>query len=236
MAMPDAIDDILQKHIDFWHGNPVREPLIQRIDFSGWRPKPYPVTGGTVKVEPARIEPEDIDVERLLNLDCEPRSPVTGNLVNGLGCLYPEAWMEGLIGCPIYVSAYSCSAKPVADAGTRECPDPRWAKVMDTVLEKARQTAGNRIAVRPLHLRGVIDMLAAYFGEERLCMLACDDDQEMQTLARTFTDLFMATARRSLDLRRLWRGGLGVQLGALCPRATPGLSGGCVQPVLPGDV
>ena len=177
--------------------------------------KPYPVTGNRYLVDPTPITASDIDIDRLLGLDREIPKPTEGNKINAIGPVYSEAWTESLIGCPILASAYSCTAKPCTTdidlAASQFSIDSAlksdWSKIMDVVLERAVLAAQNRIAVRQLHLRGVIDMLAAYLGEEKLCLSLYDNTGSLECLLEKFTNLYIETVKRGFSLRKPWQGG-----------------------------
>ena len=209
------IDQLLQKHARFWAPGPGIGPLLAELPHPDWRPKPYPLAGGRYVSDISRITPEEIDVQRLLALDERLPALTIGDKINCINAAYPVAWMEAVLGCPIYASAFSCSSKPVIEGrdGRVLVPDVRalrespWLRVMDEVLEAEVAAAGAAYPAGQLHLRGVIDMLAAYLGEERLCLMIHDAPQDLLQLADTFSDLYLEIARRGLRLRPPWRGG-----------------------------
>jgi len=107
-------------------------------------------------VNPERIVPDDIDIEKLLGLKSKPVELLTGDFINSLGCVYPEVWMETLIGGPIYASAYDCVSKPVK-AGIREMNNQfnvdkalqsDWLEIMDEVLLRGMEFSDSKIPVR----------------------------------------------------------------------------------------
>jgi hypothetical protein len=218
------IENLLDKHAAFWCSENT-EPLLHKIKFCGFNTKPYPIKGGRYLVGPTPITAPDIDVDRLLGLDKELRKPVVGEMVNAIGPVYSEAWMESLIGCPIFASAYSCTAKPyVSDPdcaalefSVQNAMNSDWSNVMDNVLTRAALAAGDRIGVRQLHLRGIIDMLAAYFGEDRLCLNIYDSSEALRQLAKKFTDLYIEIVWRGFELRKLWHGGFVSSWGLFAP-------------------
>jgi hypothetical protein len=219
-----VIDELLNKHAAFWRCEN-NEPLLHKIDFTGFKMKPYPIMSGQYLVNPTPIIASDIDVDRLLGLDKRLRKPVVGEMVNAIGPVYSEAWMESLIGCPILASAHSCTAKPCAieceHAASQFSVDAAfnsdWSKAMDAVLTRAGSAAGDRMGVRQLHLRGIIDMLAAYLGEEQLCFSMYDCGKALKDLSEKFADLYIKVARRGLDLRRSWQGGFVSSWGLFAP-------------------
>ena len=215
MAPGPGLDVLLGRHARFWERSPVDRPLVARMPPCQWVSKPYPISSGGYVAEPALLAPSDVDVERLLGLDQPPPQLTTGDLFQSVGCVYPQAWMESLLGCPILASDVSVTARSVgldvsraATAFSREgaLASP-WLGVMNAVLDRAVAAAGDSRPVQQLHLRGVIDMLAAYLGEERLCLAVRDCPDELAVLADRFTELYTAIARRDLARRRRWHAG-----------------------------
>jgi len=179
-----------------------------------WDPHPYPTLGGRTLTEPALITPQEIDIDALLGSGALPE-PALGGLLNAVGPLYPEAWLEALAGCPIMASANSCVSRPIeqpVEAALQAMPLRRalespWLPVMDELLRRADRLAGGKLAVRQLHLRGVVDVLAATLGEETLCRTVYDFPAELGALAGRVAELYIAIAQRGLALRRQWHGG-----------------------------
>jgi len=213
--------------MDFWNLSWIKDPLMGKTIKKIWTRKPYPVRNDREIVNPERIVPDDIDIEKLLGLKSKPVELLTGDFINPLGCVYPEAWMEALIGCPIYVSAYGCVSKPVK-AGIREMNNQfnvdkalqsDWLEIMDEVLLRAMEFSDSKIPVRQLHLRGIIDMLAAYLGAERLCMMTYDHPEKLEMLADRFTDLYITIVKRGLEIRKPWRGGYVSTWGVYAPES-----------------
>jgi hypothetical protein len=194
---------------------PVERPLVARVPTREWKPKPYPLKHGRVATDLEPVLPGDMDVERLVGGPKTEGELLVGDLLNSVGPLYPQAWMESTIGCPINVSAYSCVARPAGVDLGRASEDftvdqalaSEWAGVMDRMLERAVDLAQGRLPVRQLHLRGIIDMLAAYLGEETLCMAVYDAPVALARLRDKFAELYIAVARRGLDVRVPWKGG-----------------------------
>ena len=119
----------------------------------------------------------------------------------------------------------SCSSKPAVEKveGRLPMPDPHllrqspWLDVMDRVIAAEVAVAGSARGAGQLHLRGVIDVLAAYLGEERLCTAVYDDPEGLRQLAEGFADLYIETAGRGLQTRPPWRGGYVSTWGLYAP-------------------
>lgn len=213
----DITRTLIDRHIDFWTHSAGERPLVTRLPLRKWVGKPYPISSGEYLTNPTQITPDDIDIERLVGLDEPPPEPTDGDLLNSLGCVYPQAWMGSVLGCSIYASAFGVVAKPVnPEMGVREAIEAfsvdralrsEWLDVMDAVLLRVVEVAGDEWPVRQLHLRGVIDMLAAYLGEDRLCYAIRDCPEALDGLADQFADLYISIAHRGMQLRRPWLGG-----------------------------
>lgn len=218
------MNELLNKHSAFWRCQNSK-PLLHKIDFSGYNAKPYPIKDGCSLVSPTEITASDLDVDRLLGLDRALPAPITGEMVKAIGPIYSEAWMESLIGCQILASSYSCSAKPCVagidcdftNFSINTAINSDWSKVMDKVLARAVLAADDKIGVRQLHLRGIIDMLAAYLGEERLCLSAYDNGKALRKLSEKFTDLYIKIVQRGFMLRKSWQGGFVSSWGLFAP-------------------
>jgi hypothetical protein len=133
--------------------------------------------------------------------------------------------MGALIGCPIYVSAYGCVARPTGEDldtilqrfSVEEALASPWHAVMNRLLDRAKELAGDSHPVEQLHLRGVVDMLAASLGETSLCTLLLDQPRQIRALAGRYTDLLLAVARQGIELRGPWRGGYLCRWGVYAP-------------------
>ena len=207
---------LLDRHVAFWARAPVDRPMIAHVPARTWEPRPYPIREGRALHDPTPLGPADVDVERLLGLDRSLPQFITGDLLTSLGCAYPQAWMEAIAGCAILASAFGVVARPVAadlleaarcfsvEAALRS----DWLRVMSAVQRRAEEAAAAADrAVQQLHLRGVIDVLAAMLGEERLCQAMVDCPEVIEALAGKLAELHIAVAQQYLAERRSWRGG-----------------------------
>jgi len=204
---------LVERHKRFWD-HALDKPLVGRIDTRVWKPRAYPVRGGEA-VDPTPLRPDDLDVDRFIALRGGEEQWRLDDLICSAGCAYPQAWMGSLVGCRILVSAYGCVARPAGADLPTICREftmeaalaSPWAGLMDRVLLRTDERFGGRFPVRQLHMRGVIDMLAACLGEEKLCLAPYDHPEELARLGRQFAELYVATARRGIRQRRPWHGG-----------------------------
>jgi hypothetical protein len=221
--MAIATDELLKRHEAFWRCE--GRTLVAKERTKVWTEKPYPLKGGGVAMEPRRISASDVDVNRLVGFSDSPPELFHGDFLRSVGCVYPEAWMGSLIGCEIHVSAYGCVSKPpgVSLAQAAEefsvagAMESEWLGVMDRVLARGKDLAGDEYPVRQLHMRGVVDMLAGLLGEEAYCLAPFDQPEALDTLAGKFADLIIAAARRGIKRRAAWSGGYTCRWGLYAP-------------------
>lgn len=211
----DRLSTLLDRHSAFWDLSPVGEPLIAKVPAPEWGAKPYPLSNDREAYDFERLHPGDVCLEKLIGGPADKTELLIGDFFASIGPAYPQAWMESLIGCPVSVSEYSCVARP-AGPGVVEAIryitidyilESHWANVMDSALRHAAGLSGGELPVRQLHLRGVIDMLAAYLGEEALCLALYDEPVALRSLRDAFAELYLKVARRGLALRSPWNGG-----------------------------
>ena len=218
------LNKLLEKHRAYWDCSN-SDPLIAEVSHPDWKPRPYPLSENRFATEARMIEAGEMDVDRLLGIAEGFPELTAGDRINPVDTVYPVSWMASLLGCPIYASPYSCSAKPVvgragggiADFDIAAALTSPWLGVMDSVLNTAVGAAGGERPVAQLHLRGVVDMLAAYLGEQRLCTALFDEPEELEKLAHTFADLFLEIAGRGLSRRPPWFGGFVSDWGVYGP-------------------
>lgn len=211
----EHLQQIIARHNAFWSRDPVEGPLVAHVETRQWEPKPYPLKGGRFAFDVERLFPQNVDIERVLGGPENHKELLVGDLILSVGPRYPQAWMGALIGCPIHVSAYGCVSKPVGkdvvqasqEFSVAQALASDWAKLMDRFLQRAADLAQGKLPVRHLHLRGIIDMLAAYLSEEALCLAVFDEPSALARLAQKFVELHLATAHRELDMIPRWQGG-----------------------------
>jgi len=201
------------RHSAFWR-RANTTALVAKMPQPYWGGKPYPLRGREVS-EPTAITPDDVDIDRLLGVDRPLPHWAQDDLIESVGNIFPTAWMEAVIGCSIHASAFGCVAKS-PNVDLREAAknfsmdaalNSEWLALMVRLLDRARECAHNQLAVRQWHMRGIVDMLAAYFGEAALCTAAYDSPDALHTLADKFAETWIAVARRGLELRQRWNAG-----------------------------
>ena len=218
------LETILQRHSDFWKRKN-GQAVLQRVPFVKWHTKPYPVKGRNI-ADPECIKPDDIDIDRFLGLGESLPKPNTGNRINTVMPRYPQSWMSGIIGCDICASSVSCTAVggkfgSAAEASEQfridEALGSEWYALLQLCTDALIEYAGSKIAVSQMHLRGIIDMLAAYFKEDELCMAAYDYKEAIKTLAHKFAKLYITVAKNDISKRGMWKGGQAVSWGVYAP-------------------
>lgn len=228
MAVDPTGSELLDRHRAFWNRDP-GSLLLNRVPRRVYQPRPFPRTGGSEINEPTEFAAKDLDLDRFVGVSPVADSgPYAGDLVGWAGPVFPEAWMGAILGCRIFPSAFGCTARPVATGSIAEilamgeraaqgATSSPWYGAMMEMLKVSAEVAGRSppdassesatFPVRQPHLRGVVDMTAAFLGEERLCLEAIDHPSELRTLAEVFADLWIDVALATRDRRPRWNGG-----------------------------
>ncbi len=219
-----SLNTVINNHCEFWK----REnnfAVVQKIPFDKWRKKPYPVVWGEIN-SPKQINPFDIDAHRFLGLNLPVPELNYGYKMNCIMPMYPQSWMSGIIGCPIFASSVSCTAqgisvsdieKQMSDFSIKNALDSEWYRFLQKTIDVALQKAGNKIAVSQFHYRGIVDMLAAYLKEDVLCLAIYDYPEQLQALAEKFSELYIAVAKWDMQKRRFWKDGNVTSWGIYAP-------------------
>lgn len=207
-----SLEALLERHKAFWNGT-LASPLVAELPHPDWSRKPYPLSGGRSIRNPTQIRPADIDVSRLLRADTPLPDLVIDDYINGVKPAYPVAFIETVIGCPVFAAETSCFSKsPIGQsddplAFSADHLDQEWKSVLDDVLTAESKLAGETYPALQLHLRGIADMLAAYLGESRFCISLYDDPGMIHELGSRFADVYISIARNGIENRPAWRRG-----------------------------
>ena len=217
-----TIETVLKRHIEFWKQQN-SAPLVAELPHPKWSRKPYPLSDGRFAVEPHRLDPEDIDIDKILGADRLPESPLTGDYINGVKTVYPVACMESIIGCDTFAADTSCYAKasigkePPSIAESLPFASDRWVSLWDSVLRREISLGAGRLPALQLHLRGVVDIVAAHLGEERMCLAFFDDADGIGLLVERCEMLLMEAVERGVTERGEWHGGYVSLWGVFAP-------------------
>lgn len=215
-----SLNTVIKKHCEFWQ-RVNKEAVLQQVPFEAWHSKSYPVIGGEI-IKPTQIEPSDIDMERFLGFDKLIPALHYGNKLNCLMPIYPQAWMSAIIGCKICASSVSCSSlgADVSDIDSFRAQDALnsdWYAFLQECTDAVISRADGKIAVSQFHFRGIVDMLAAYFKEDVLCLAVYDQPEKVKRLADKFADIYIKTAKNDIAKRGLWKGGNVISWGIYAP-------------------
>ncbi|MCX7704912.1 MAG: hypothetical protein N2115_01460 [bacterium] len=194
------ITAILEKHDLFWQCK--AGPLLCKNPPKHWFPRPYPLKEGKLAVEPCRITPSDLDVHSLIG-KIDENNLLTGELINSIGSMYPASWMEAIAGCDIFVSAYGCVAKPVVksvDEAIRKFSIEKslksdWFAFLSDFMDACIEISDGKVPVQQPHLRGVVDIVAAFLGEQVLCESIYDSPDELKIFVHLIAELFLEISR-----------------------------------------
>lgn len=203
---------ILEKHVGFWKSEN-DSPILGELTKKTWSKKPYPVHKNKFLHGTQKITETDIEVSRMIGLKEQCTNGFLGELIVPLGYVYPEAWMEGIIDCHIFASENSCSAKPkfdnLAEAlknfSENACLNSGWYKKAVEAMNYCNAIPDT--PVRQLHLRGIIDMLAAMLGEVELCIATSDQEDFLSKLADKYAKLYIVVYKNLMKLNKKWEGG-----------------------------
>lgn len=219
-----SLDSILKKHCDYWNRTN-NEAVLQKVPLLSSTIKPYPVVDERL-AQNQRIGPKDIDIDRYLGLADVLPSPNTGNHINTVMPRYPQAWISGMLGCIICASSVKCRALAASACDVKWLADEfrpemalgsGWYDFMQQCTDALVSYAGNEAAVSQFHLRGVIDMLAAFFREEMLCFAMCEYPDKIHKLTEKFAELYITVAKNNIKKRGLWKGGTTLNWGVYAP-------------------
>ena len=223
VAVPEDIAKRIDRHRQFWRREPVDAPLlsITRGD--------YPWVLHAVRVQAAQdgglLIHQNINVEQMIASvpDAYAKHDESGRdrfFAPGPPSLN---WMEGIIGCPVWVGDESTwSEHPwkdlsPADSLTLDPNNKVFQKLLEYTTALVRQSEG-RWPVGQTHQRGPIDMVAALIGDSEFCYAIYDDPQSFQKALERCTDIWLAVAKAQFDLIPRWHGGYVLNHGGLwCP-------------------
>ena len=224
VASPEDIPQRLERHMRFWRREPVDAPLlsIQRGD--------YPWVLHAIRVQAAGdgglLIHENIGVQDLIAgvEDSYAKHDLTGH--DRFFTAGPPSlnWMEGIVGCPVWVGDESTWSehpwKDLSQAGSLKLsPDNKvFHKLLEYTTALVRQAEG-RWPVGQTHQRGPIDMVAALIGDAELCYALMDEPENTVMAIERCTDIWLAVAKAQFDLIPRWHGGYVLNHGGLW---TPG--------------
>ena len=220
------IDALRARHAAFWEREAVAEPLLARLPRPCVTPRPYPLTEGRSLFGLQQVFASDIDPCRLIGPLPESADLRRQDKLNPICSRYPAAWMEAIIGCDIFAAAGSCTGKrPRACPASPSLPDvdvnaalqSDWLDTMRRTHSQAVQTAQGIFPVGQMHMRGVIDMLAALWGEEDLCLALIDNPTDVREHVQKCSQLYLRIAGDQLKDRPSWCDGYVSAWGLFCP-------------------
>ncbi|MFH1086211.1 MAG: hypothetical protein V1772_10670 [Chloroflexota bacterium] len=202
----DDLDQLLRRHIAFWHHEPVDRPLIRRRPARHRRP-----------FENLDVTPDMLDVDALtpeLGQRDFDKHLVQGDLINGV-CAYSRIpWMEALVGCAIHSGADEAmwprpalgSSFEGLDAIIPADDNPWLAKLLALTQALVDANDGSYVVTHTLQ-RGPADMLSALLGDERMGLAFYDAPEAVQTALARAAQALIQVARAQYALIPALRGG-----------------------------
>ncbi len=222
------IEDVLDRHRDFWSG----KGLLVRT-------RPYvPVVNARVPLaaegtalddvylEPRMFNPEDFLPWRSADGEGNGRTedlPMDGDVFKIQGP-FKIPWTEAIMGCPVKLlpeSGASWSESFLEDFSDldhlRLKPDNPWLEKLVDFTRCLSQHAAGRYFVTQATMRGPVDMADAMLGTERLCLMLLDEPRRVRKLLEICTETFIETARAQWAAIRTTCGGHVCRYGIWAP-------------------
>lgn len=165
------------------------------------------------------LKPEDFPVEEFLS-DSENlfrgHEECGGDFIWSGSAYWGIPWLEASLGCTIHVnpstgSIYS-EAPVYPDGQMRVRPfDPGhpWVALMETMLERLKETSGGEWPIGTTRMRGVSDLLAALYGGTEFVMAMMEDPDGVHSVCDDLAEHWLEMARFQLDLIPVFHGGIG---------------------------
>ena len=204
--MGDQVEELLALHRAFWARENAR-PLLQVS--SGPRVEDLQQLREPLGEGP--LDPGQLDPARLVR-------PFAAAVRPGSDFFQPLAppnmsWTEGMIGCPVWVTAgESTWAAPVdagstMPAGLQLTADNPWQLSLLRVLRVMVDLSAGRLPVAQPMMRGPSDMAGALLGQSRMCTEIYLHLGELKQLLQQCAELWAQSYRQQLLAIPPWHGG-----------------------------
>lgn len=226
MSEKSEVERLLRRHEAFWRMEEVDRPLLNIIHHTPVEELHFPYPDGHITAE--MLDPE----ESLRFLGDDWGVPWGDTMV--LGDVFrvgrPDrrvAWLEAIIGCPVYASSSSGTiwGEPYLDdwakmETTRFSPDNEWLqRLLESIRILVKDSNGQYLVV-PTNNLGASDRAATLLGDEQLCLALYDHPIELKRLLSLCTDLSIEVARAELASIPRFHGGYCTKSGIWTPGTT----------------
>lgn len=188
------------RHDLYWKNQ--EGPLICKSPFRHWVPKPYPLKKGRFATQPSKITPSDLDISAIIKCPDE-NDLFNGDLIDSVGSMFPTSWMEAIAGCDIFVSAHGCVARPAVKTireaiekfSIEKAMKSEWFSLLNDFVDLCIEHANRKKPVQQPHFRGVVDVVAAFLGEQVFCESIYDNPDELKKIIHLISELFIEVAK-----------------------------------------
>ncbi|MHB1134491.1 MAG: uroporphyrinogen decarboxylase/cobalamine-independent methonine synthase family protein [Chloroflexota bacterium] len=226
--MEDDIAGRLQRHKAFWHRESVDRPLIAVQKFNPLAFKQVPLADAAwAGGQAVRLQPQMLDVAKFANVEywfSNPGQLTLGDWFSVRGPYVRVPWMEAILGCPIYSDRDSGSmwsepflSSPTEWQGFTLTEDNPWfAKMLEFTRYLVEHNDGSYLVGQTL-MRGPIDMLRCFFGDQETCLALLDYPDETHAILEATTDAFIAVAKANQALIPPFHGGYCSYFGIWAP-------------------
>lgn len=166
-----------------------------------------PLSDGTLATEDLTLEPDMLDIERLVGDPLDP-GPLEfqGDAVHVRAPYVRVPWVEAILGCPIQATIKGGSMRTRAfvrdwDEWQRRTPhrDDRWFDLLKELTELLVARSGGHYSVVQTLMRGPTDLAEAVLGPELMCLSMYDDPQALHGFLEEVTDTFIEILEAQLE-------------------------------------
>ncbi len=165
------------------------------------------------------LRPEDLDVAAYLDdydaLFAEHEA-CGGDFIYAASAYWGIPWLEAGLGCAIradHSTGSIIAVTPRDFRGPEELaafdPGSPWMAKAAEFLAAIRTRSAGRYPLATTRMRGVADLLQAFYGPEQFIYAMADDPEPIHAFCRAVTDYWLAFARLQLDLIPPFHGGIG---------------------------
>ena len=214
--------DLLQRHADWWQRKASLCSVVESAPLGSlW----LPLADGTDATEDLDLDPEMLDVDRLVG---EPLAPgpleLRGDWFRAAAPYGRVPWVEAILGTPIRATIEGGSMRTMAFIDSWEEWERSathrhdgWFDLLKRMTALLVERSGGRYAVIQTLMRGPVDLAEAVLGPELMCFSMYDHPRSLQGFLREATDTFIAILHEQLARTTPVRGGYVTPFGIWAP-------------------
>jgi len=214
--------DILDRHADWWQR---RGMLYTETSDAPLGDLWLPLSDGTLATEDVVLEPDMLDIERLVGDPLDP-GPLEfqGDAVHVRAPYARVPWVEAILGCPIQATIKGGSMRTQAfirdwDEWEKKAPhrDDGWLDLLRELAALLVARSGGRYSVAQTLMRGPTDLAEAVLGPQLMCLSMYDDPQALHRFLEEVTEAFIEILKAQLERIPPIRGGYVNPFGTWTP-------------------